>query len=345
MRAERCVHGHIAQARCRACVDACPTGAWVIDDERLGIDPDRCDGCDLCVPACPETALVQRFRPVVRKTRFGTLAFAACDRAGIQGACAPLMPCLNSLGIKDFLLLARNGIDCLIGATGDCSRCPRNHGEGFPERLAEVNRLLAAHELPFLNHQVLAAARWERSWRDADDPGNRRPVDRRAFFTSIFEETLRRVRESLDPPESDEGAPGLLLPPPQPGEAVHLAPVIDAMLCTGCDACLRICPREALRLDIRDGRAQAFVIVAERCSGCGLCVDLCVTRAIRIQRGGLLPVTEIPLWEQRCGSCGVTFHLPRAEVPMTGKTRPPPPSLCPICFRVDHQRRLFQVLD
>ncbi|WP_284189035.1 4Fe-4S binding protein, partial [Zoogloea oryzae] len=53
----RCVHRLAAVARCRACVDACPTGAWTMQPDGLDFDPARCDGCGLCVPACPPGAL------------------------------------------------------------------------------------------------------------------------------------------------------------------------------------------------------------------------------------------------------------------------------------------------
>jgi ferredoxin len=74
---ERCVHSLIEQATCRRCVDACPTGAWVIDDERLGIDPDRCDGCGLCAPACPQAAIVARAAEPLRVGSPGRSGFPA----------------------------------------------------------------------------------------------------------------------------------------------------------------------------------------------------------------------------------------------------------------------------
>ena len=42
--------------------------------------------------------------------------------------------------------------------------------------------------------------------------------------------------------------------------------------CSGCGACIRACPRDAIR---REG-AMGPVSVAERCAGCGQCVDACV---------------------------------------------------------------------
>jgi len=47
---ERCVDG------CRACVDACPTGAVSVD-ERLHLDLGRCLFCTDCTTACPNGAI------------------------------------------------------------------------------------------------------------------------------------------------------------------------------------------------------------------------------------------------------------------------------------------------
>jgi Pyruvate/2-oxoacid:ferredoxin oxidoreductase delta subunit len=47
--------------------------------------------------------------------------------------------------------------------------------------------------------------------------------------------------------------------------------------CTGCEACLSLCPTEAIT--IVDGVAK---IMGPFCKGCGLCVDGCGEEAIRI---------------------------------------------------------------
>jgi NAD-dependent dihydropyrimidine dehydrogenase PreA subunit len=46
---------------CGGCEYACPTGALAKTDSFLGlfaIDPYTCDDCGLCVPKCPEDAIV-----------------------------------------------------------------------------------------------------------------------------------------------------------------------------------------------------------------------------------------------------------------------------------------------
>jgi anaerobic sulfite reductase subunit C len=42
---------------CEACVAACPDGAVVIRDGVARIDADRCLGCGACAAACPESAI------------------------------------------------------------------------------------------------------------------------------------------------------------------------------------------------------------------------------------------------------------------------------------------------
>ncbi len=306
VRGDRCVHAIIEQARCRACVTACPTGAWVIDDARLGIDPSRCDGCDLCVPACPEAAIVQRFRPATRKTAQGHIAFAACGLSGLGGDGLPIMPCLHAIGITDLLRLARDQIRCLVTTAGDCATCPRGQGEGLGQRLVAVNRLLGERGLPPLAHRAATPASWREAWLKADGLARQHPVSRRNFFRGAIQAPMKRLEETLERAEGGFVPPGRLLPGATPGDPVPLAPVIDPALCSGCDACARLCPH------------------------------VCQTQAVTIRRWGPVPATRIPLATGRCQACGVHFHVPAGR-DLAG--------FCPICLQTDHHRQLFQVLN
>ena len=49
---------------------------------------------------------------------------------------------------------------------------------------------------------------------------------------------------------------------------------LDLSRCTGCTACLKHCPTEAIR--IKDGHAQ---INPDRCIDCGICIKTCPSKA------------------------------------------------------------------
>ena len=65
--AARCVHGLCPVATCEACVAACPRSAIECTDDGLELDIEACDGCGLCVPACPEAARSSACRAVFTK--------------------------------------------------------------------------------------------------------------------------------------------------------------------------------------------------------------------------------------------------------------------------------------
>jgi len=340
VRAERCVHSLIEQANCRACVDACPTGAWVINDEMLGIDPERCDACDLCVAACPEAAIVQRFRPEVRKTPHGNVAFACCEHAQIAGADVPRMPCLHAIGIADLLRLAHDQAKFIITASSDCNTCSRGRGERFEERLRAVNALSTNRGLTTIAHRSPDTKTWLDTWRQVDAMAKQNRVSRRGFFRSAVQEPSRRIEEVLDRAEGRFVPPGSLLPSRSPRDAVPFAPVIDPERCNGCDACARLCPHKAIRIEMEDACPRAYVIAADQCSGCGICMDLCEQDAVSLLCWQPAVRASIPLENHTCHACGVTYHLPYLEKDEDSSDR-----LCPICRRTNHHRHLYQVLD
>ncbi len=53
-------------------------------------------------------------------------------------------------------------------------------------------------------------------------------------------------------------------------------PKINRELCTGCGACIDVCPMEALILE--NGKAR---IIEDNCSNCRICVRYCPVAAIK----------------------------------------------------------------
>jgi NADH-quinone oxidoreductase subunit F len=56
---------------------------------------------------------------------------------------------------------------------------------------------------------------------------------------------------------------------------------IDPQQCRACGACAKLCPHEAIALQVYEGR-KSFVIASERCQKCGTCREACAFDAVRI---------------------------------------------------------------
>jgi Fe-S-cluster-containing hydrogenase component 2 len=65
---------------------------------------------------------------------------------------------------------------------------------------------------------------------------------------------------------------------------------VDAVRCTGCGACIDVCPVRAMALI--DGKAR---VDEQTCTGCGICMDACPEAAIRpVIQGELIPAPQRP---------------------------------------------------
>lgn len=50
----------VEKEKCTAqgvCVNICPVGAIIIENDKAIIDPEKCIDCEACIDACPESAI------------------------------------------------------------------------------------------------------------------------------------------------------------------------------------------------------------------------------------------------------------------------------------------------
>jgi NAD-dependent dihydropyrimidine dehydrogenase PreA subunit len=324
----RCVHTHAEVASCQRCVAACPRRAWILDEEELGLDTEQCDGCGLCVAHCPEGALsLAGTSPPIVTGQAGLVI--ACERARGDGYDWRL-PCVHAVSLDQITSLHRGGLRRIVLQTAGCRDCPRNDDTGLAHRVAMVNRLLSQRRLAGI--ELIDGAP-----DPCADPDNGRnsdvaeaPVSRRGFFRRVM-----GAAATLQSPDGDRawGPAGVFLAPAARGDLALAVPTIDPGRCNGCDACVRICPHDALTLaPARD----AYLINANSCTGCRLCIDVCDQDAVDVAACAVLEQLRVPLQERSCPVCGIRFHRPGSGAGI--------PPLCQVCSRVNHRRNLFQVL-
>jgi len=331
---ERCVHSRIENATCQRCVDACPRDAWRLDDEMLGIDSDRCDGCGLCAPVCPEAALVHDHRLLSRHWKGRRLALGACERADVREP-EGVVPCLHALGLTDLLMLRDQGCTTLMVLPGDCDGCDRQPVTRLEDRIYQVNRLLMSRSLPLVRLQVARPAQWRALLQETGSKERGLRRGRRDFLGGSVRRRLAAIEGIANPDECRP--PGRLLPGAAPDDLMPVVPVIDAGRCDGCDACANLCPHGAVSLREPEAGRLVYRVEPADCTGCGVCVDVCECDAIRLSSMAPAHRLAVGLRSARCGRCGVSFHRP--------EHRGADDALCRICARVDHHRNLYQVFD
>ena len=337
---EACVHALLEQAQCQSCVQACPRQAWVLDEDSLGLDIEACDGCGLCTPACPTGALHIHLPWVVRSLGGNLIALFACERSPVDAGTAGI-PCIHALGMRQLLLLHTSGIRYLMVSCGECDGCERNRGQRIQERLEQLNGLLADRRQPGMKMLERSPEVWKKIYRTDEMLTRGTRLGRREFLGGGAEQ-LREQILVLDPfnrPECRTLPPGELLPDTADGETSWpWMPTLDPRRCEGCDACMRLCPTQALRLVTEtEGEEACYELDAARCNGCGICSSVCESDAIGVTAGSAPRLTGIGLSTGKCRACGNSFHLPRGH-PRLGE------ELCRICHEKDHTQTLFQVL-
>lgn len=338
---ERCVHAHIEIASCRACVKACPQNAWIINDETVGIDTEVCDGCNLCVPACPEGAIASDGEPTANIGIWNgqVSVFYACEYTGIPVQ-KGLLPCLHAIGVEQLLRWYRRGITHLVASAAACTTCPRGRNPSLQDSVRQTEALLASRTLTPLTLNLLTPAAWLDALRQTKPYQPETALSRRHFFRKALSAAVDTVLEAAA--ETTESNPKFIpatasLPTISQDDLYLHQPLIDSQRCNGCDACVRLCPHQAIVLERSVEGNLRYQLDGRQCTGCAICQDVCDQNAISIKTLQTQNKPFITLHEGRCSACGASFHVPT--------DKPSHDRRCRICAKTHHSRLLYQVLE
>ncbi|MDQ2088926.1 4Fe-4S binding protein [Marimonas arenosa] len=251
----------------------------------------------------------------------GRSGLAIRDGALVLGQTAPNGGARSQIDLFEVLA------DAYLRGVHDVVVIENSEGGGLPDDLHRFNALLAARGMGRLHVRTAAG-------------GTKLARKAQAILDEQHMVGGRRAMLGLQPDRGEPpegGALARLQAMAADGDGVIFAsvPVIDPERCTGCDACLRVCPHDALTQIKDETGASRYTSAPSTCDACGVCGDVCSFSAIRLEAMAKKP-DDIPLVSWTCTACGVNVHAPERGGRRTGQ--------CHICENNNVHRKLFQVL-
>jgi len=293
-----CTHSRQGQTGCSRCLSACPAGAIDSASGAIRFDPHLCQGCGTCTLVCPTGAVRYRHpsaedlqeqlwqlvrtgdthRPpalILCEPGSEAAVRAATGQSGGRHAVVGVLPVIAALGMDTWLGFLAAGVPSV-------TLCPASD-QSEPQLSTEIE--LSRQLLSGLGHDPdrLALRKPGHLTGAADRPATERRSG--IGFSPGGRESDKRARVTAalaalvgGPPVVPNGI--LSLPEGAPfGEVV-----VDRARCTLCMACVRVCPRKALRSEtVSDGGAPAALAFVENdCVQCGLCREACPESAVTL---------------------------------------------------------------
>lgn len=292
---------------CRVCATTCPHGALEpSEDTLMGLDKSRCTSCGACVSACPQIAIDL---PGASSDQIGTQVAALLENESIDvDARAILFVCKR--GVSILSRLAENGFSYPAGWLPVEVPCvgiitPAWLLQCLNQGAAAVGVLPCGLEDCRFGHTEITKGKMDycREFLSSVgaspdlvrllDPRNERELARTLGSISGWEVKHRVGHPTGSAHLGPRATAGVLLElaenfAPFPGGSLAhpYSPVGVVEVgtgCTVCEACIRVCPTEALGVQ-RDTEGVALNFDPGLCIGCEACVPVCPERVVRVEK-------------------------------------------------------------
>lgn len=121
--------------------------------------------------------------------------------------------------------------------------------------------------------------------------------------------------------------------------AKHLPNSVEINLntCTACDACSKICPTQALK--IQKDKISGYQMNPILCDACGLCETVCETKSIKALPYERVFSLVFPFQENICAMCGHSFFFNPYQRNSAKN------SLCHVCKKNPHPKGSLRIFD
>nr|WP_321514512.1 4Fe-4S dicluster domain-containing protein [uncultured Pseudodesulfovibrio sp.] len=286
---------------CTSCADVCPSKAISLS-RAPSVAGGLCLSCGACASACPVDAVKHRSTAQLLK-KIASL----CPTATISVGCfaIPFVPagmvqldgCLSAIGLDALAALALADVETIQFVHGHCDKCPKgDHCHLFVKTLralrtacpdsVEKMKCVLKDSSPQVAANTMTRRGLFNMFGSCKDAVSSPVTADDSFFSHLLGLDSKRVRL-----HTVFGSLSCVLSVP---ETVRIAEIEITQSCTGCGACSRICPVNALEF-IADTHNFSIRFMAWKCVDCGLCIKSCLSGSIERRPATLESLTnEIP---------------------------------------------------